>query len=380
MPLMVPTGLADGPQLAAVLPSCVAALRGEPNELRLPPAAAAIVVVIDGLGTANLRERSGHARFLAAALGKRSTARTGGPTTTAAALTSLMTGTSPGSHGVVGYTALDPVSDRVVNQLSGWGTGSVDPLTWQRSSTVFERANGIRSTAIGASRYRSSGFTEAILRGAEYVAADDIGQRFAAARDAAAGRGPSLSYLYIPELDMAAHAGGTGSERFLTALETVDAAVREAAATLPRNTVMLVTADHGMLDVGESAHVLIDERPRLVDGIRHVAGDPRLLALHFEPDLPEDARERLVQLWRDEEGERAWVLTRAEAIEAGVYGPVDDEVAPRIGDLLIAARGPIAYYDGRTASDGARSMVGQHGSFTAREREVPLLRFGAGGA
>lgn len=378
MPLMVPTGLADGPQLAAVLPSCVAALRGERNELRLPPAAAVIVVVIDGLGTANLRERSGHARFLAGALGKRSTARTGGPTTTAAALTSLMTGTSPGTNGVIGYTALDPSTDRVVNQLSGWGSGSVDPVTWQRSSTVFERADGIRSSAIGAARYRSSGFTQAILRGAEYVAADDIGDRFAAARDSAARRGPSLSYLYIPELDMAAHAGGTDSDRFLSSLETVDAAVRDAVAALPKNTIMVVTADHGMLDIGEHAHVLFDERPRLVDGVRHVAGDPRLLALHFEPDLGDVARDRLTELWRAEEGERAWVLTRAEAIDAGVYGEVDEAVAPRIGDLLVAARAPIAYYDGRTASDGARSMVGQHGSFTAAEREVPLLRFGVG--
>nr|WP_251858493.1 alkaline phosphatase family protein [Herbiconiux sp. L3-i23] len=374
---MVPTGLADGPHLAAVLPSCVAAMRGDGNPLRLRPVRSVVVALVDGLGTANLRERSGHARTLAAALGRFSTARTGGPTTTAAAITSLTTGTSPGQHGVVGYAVLDPSSDRVVNQLSGWGSGAVDPATWQRVPTVFERESDIRSYAIGQSRYRSSGFTSAALRGAEYLAADDIAGRFEAALDVVGAREASLSYLYVPELDMAAHAAGTSSDRWIAALEALEAAVSDTVRSLPPDVALLLTADHGVLDVAESSHVLIDERPDLVDGVRHVGGDPRLLSLYLEPDLPGAARAALVERWRDAEGERAWILTRDEAVAAGVFGEVDIEVLPRIGDILVGARAPIAYYDSRVATAASRQMIGQHGSFTAREREVPLLRFGA---
>ncbi len=71
-------------------------------------------------------------------------------------------------------------------------------------------------------------------------------------------------------------------------------------------------------------------------------------------------------------------MTRAEAIAAGLYGPqVDAEVAPRIGDVLIAARGTVAYYDDRLADKKAQKMIGQHGSLTDQERIVPLIRLGA---
>ncbi|MDQ1553616.1 MAG: hypothetical protein QOK46_694, partial [Microbacteriaceae bacterium] len=37
----------------------------------------------------------------------------------------------------------------------------------------------------------------------------------------------------------------------------------------------------------------------------------------------------------------------------------------------------IAYYDSRANSQQARSMIGQHGSWSPEESNVPLLRFGA---
>ena len=53
------------------------------------------------------------------------------------------------------------------------------------------------------------------------------------------------------------------------------------------------------------------------------------------------------------------------------------DVVPRIGDILVAARKAVAYYDSRSATPKAQNMVGQHGSFSSEELGVPLLRFGA---
>ena len=86
----------------------------------------------------------------------------------------------------------------------------------------------------------------------------------------------------------------------------------------------------------------------------------------------------LAARWQAAEGRRAWVATKDEAIAAGLFGTVDDDVRPRIGDVLIAARTRIAYY--LDADDRGRSMVGQHGSLTPDEVAIPLLRFGAFGA
>jgi hypothetical protein len=71
------------------------------------------------------------------------------------------------------------------------------------------------------------------------------------------------------------------------------------------------------------------------------------------------------------------VATRDEWIEAGFFGEVDPDVLPRIGDVIVAARTPVAYYLDPT--DRGRGMIGQHGSLTKDEMEIPLLRFGAFG-
>jgi hypothetical protein len=138
-----------------------------------------------------------------------------------------------------------------------------------------------------------------------------------------------------------------------------------------------VTADHGIVDVPARSHVLVDSAPELIDGVRFVAGEPRCLQLHFEPELSEGLREALIDRWRASESDRSWVVSRDELIASGWLGEVLPEVRPRIGDLIVAARKSIAYYDSRTAGQHARAMIGQHGSVTQPELRVPLLRFGA---
>jgi hypothetical protein len=374
---MLPAPTLDRISLADVLPSCLASLRSETNRLGLGAANRIILVLVDGLGAAALRARGGHARTMRAASG--ASIDTVFPTTTAAALASLATGELPGQHGLVGYSVLDAGNDRVINQLSGWDD-RLDPATWQRKATVFERAvaDGFSAVAVGPSRYSDSGFTRAVLRGAEYRAAASIADRFELAASWLRDPGPAgVLYLYVPELDSIAHAMGWESPEWTERLEEVDGEVRKLVAVLRPTDGLLVTADHGIVDVPARSHVLIDTVPELVEGIRHVAGEPRCLQLHLDPALTVAQREKLVARWRESESDRSWVATREEAIAAGWFGPVAEEVAPRIGDLLVAARKNIAYYDGRTAKITSLAMIGQHGSWSPAELQIPLLRFGA---
>lgn len=366
------------PSLAEVLQSSLSAVVGEPNSLRLPGVDRAVVFVIDGLGASALAERAGHGRTLAAAMSRSSIALSGFPSTTAAALATLTTGSHPGVHGMVGYTAFDPGSDRVVELLRDWGP-ELDPLTWQRSPTVFERAveAGVPAFAVGLEKFRSTGFSDAVLRGAQFHSGRTIADRLARVRELFDAHDRALVYVYAAELDHASHSHGRESPRWLDALEAADSAAAGFAASLSAREGLLVTADHGSLDVPRDAHVFFDRIPGLTDGVRFVAGEPRALQLHMEPDASDAQRRSLLDRWRSSEGERSWVFSRAEAVEAGLFGPwVDAAVLPRIGDVIVAARKRIAYYDSR-ADAKAQSMIGQHGSLTDEETRVPLLRFGA---
>ncbi|MFT4028931.1 MAG: alkaline phosphatase family protein [Protaetiibacter sp.] len=367
---MLPAAKTHRLSLADVVPNCLAALAGGSGRMGLAPVEKAVVVVVDGLGHAQLGAHAGHARTLAQRLPTDPVIGAGFPTTTAAALATIATGEPSGRHGLVGYRVYDAARDRVVNQLSGWE--GLDPASWQRVPTLFERAGaeGVRSTAIAHPRYRDSEFTRAVLRGAGFVAAADAGERLARLRELLSAPGRGLVYYYVPDLDMTGHAKGVASAEWVAALEALDAELAGVVAGLGSRHGLVVTADHGMVDVPPQAHRIASRE--LLERVRHVAGEPRCLQLHLEPGADAAA---VAQRWRDSEGRRAWVATREEAVAAGWFGEVDPAVLPRIGQVLVAARGEHAYY--AAAADRARGMVGQHGSLTPSETGVPLLRFGA---
>jgi hypothetical protein len=373
MTISLPADPPGARSLTGVVPQVLAALEGRSDWFA--PATSAIVLVADGLGAHNLSARAGHARFLSGIRTKRDVARTVFPATTAAALTSLLTGTPPGVHGLVGYRVLDPARDVTVNQLKGWDEGAIDPLTWQRAEPLMAReaAAGRPCFVVSKAVFTGSGFTAATLRGAQVLSAPTAAGRVLIAADLAARHPGALIYVYTAALDTAGHKHGWQSEQWSAALERVDAAVRALSDALPRGAGAVVTADHGMVDVPRHRQVLFGADDGLADGVRHVGGEPRMLHLYTEPGRDR----RVLETWRAAEGGRSWVLSRDEAIGAGIFGAVSAEVRPRIGDVLVAARTGVAYYDDREADKRPQAMIGQHGSLTDDERTVPLLRLGA---
>lgn len=384
----VPAGVVPAERhLRSVMASAAAALgvEGLDNALAWPQTRRAVVALVDGLGRNVLRRYGGHAPFLKSAMESHGRVlQAPVPTTTAASLTSLGTGEEPGVHGVVGYDVLDPERGVVVNMLGGWDPATV-PEQWQPLPTVLERAEaaGCAVVTVSLPLFAGSALTRAALRGGEYRAGSTMAARMQLALGVLdSARQPALVYLYFNELDKAGHRDGLGSDSWLHALEEVDTTLKRLHERMPPGSTLGITGDHGMVDVPDSrrldyAEVLEDGSlrfPELLDGVEHTAGEPRLVQLHFGADVSAERRAAVAEAWRAAHGAHAWVLTRDEAVAAGWFGAkVADRVRPRIGDLLIAAHGDLALYDGRRVGAHAFEMVGQHGSPTRAEREVPLL-------
>jgi hypothetical protein len=373
--------------VAEVLTSAAASLgvEGFANTLGLPAASRVCVVLADGLGRNLLKQKAAHTPFL------RSVVQAGQgdvpvwldsafPSTTAAALASFGTGLPAGQHGMVGYDVLDPGQDKVVNLLGNWDPG-VDPATWQPFPTVFERVAGqVDVSTVSLAQFDGSPMTRAALRGGRFISGTTAHARTGAAADAMAAAGPSLMYFYVNELDKAGHRYGCRSEQWEHQLEELDATVKRLNSSLPAGTTILLTADHGMLDIPESQRIDFSTDSTLVDGVRHTAGEPRMVHLYLEEAAVADgAAERLLAAWKARFGDRVWAFTREDAIAGGLFGDVRPAVEGRIGDVMIAARDAVALYDGRRMRPTAMEVVGQHGSLTKAEREVPLLCFTAEG-
>jgi len=367
---MLPSESPTARSVVGVADDLFAALRGE--SATLPRAESVVLVLVDGLGAISLRAHAGHARALTAGMAKKDVASSVFPSTTAAALTSILTGVWPGEHGLVGYRVLDRASGTLVNQLSGWEEAGADPVVWQPAPTLFERglAEGRPVFAVGIAAYAGSGFSRATLRGAEFVSAATPAERVATAYDLAERHPGALVYCYLPEADKAGHKHGLASRRWVSALEDIDAAL---ARRVPPGVGVIVTSDHGMVDVPGHRQVVLEAEH--LEGVSCLGGEPRMLHVYLEPDADPD---EAISRWRRNLEGQADVGSRAEAIAAGLFGPrVTDAAAGRIGDLLVVARGNGAVYDGTAADQRSRGMIGQHGGLTPEERQVPLLRFGA---
>lgn len=368
----------SGAALTQVLPSVAAAL-GEnesPAALALPPARRAVVVLVDGLGDELLTRYAGYAPTLRSAR-----ANTGStvldtvfPTTTAAALTSLATGLPPAVTGMVGYDSFDPAGRRVVNQLGGW-PGDLDPEAWQPNPTWLQTLAQRRSViTVSRPKFRSSALTRAGLRGGEFVEAKTPTARVSLTLQALREHRDALVYLYWDDLDKAGHQHGTASQQWAEALEELDSSLRRLAGRLPADTLLLLTADHGMVDIDRPGRIDYSQDPALVDGVEFTAGEPRGVQLHFHPSAGEATREATVAAWRQAYGEHAWILSGEQIEASGWFGPEFAQgMRRRVGDVLVAVHGDLALYDGRRVAPHAMDMVGQHGSLTTAERRVPLL-------
>jgi len=343
---------------------------GEANPLQLAPAARVCLLLVDGLGWELLRAHPAAAPFLSELAVTAAPLTAGFPATTATSLASLGTGRPPGQHGILGYQVAVPGSHplKLLNALH-WDK-HVDARAWQPGSTIFERAAaaGVRAVRVAPRAFDGTGLSTASMRGAGYLGADTAGALVARAASALAGESPVLASVYYGDLDSTGHALGCLSDAWLYQLAHVDKLAEQFAAALPHGAVMHITGDHGMTDVPQADRVDVDQIPELREGVALLGGEPRARHVYCRPGAVED----VIANWRGVLGNRAWVLTRGQAVADGWFGPVSQSVAARIGDVVAAPSGQAAIVATR-AEPRESALVGLHGSLTQSDQLVPLL-------
>jgi hypothetical protein len=364
--------------LAELSTSILASLTGDAaaNVLNLPEADRVCLLIIDGLGLELLRANQAAAPFLAELAFNSRPLTAGFPSTTVTSLASIGTGLVPAVHGMLGAQVAIPGTDRLLNGLH-WPE-DIDPAAWQPQPTIFERAlaAGITPVHIAPGAYAKSGLTRAALRGAEYRAADSLGTLAALAAAALAESDRTFVVAYHSDLDAAGHRYGVSSPAWTFQLAHVDRLAEQLASSLPYGSVLYVTADHGMVNIGSDDRIDVDgAASALRDGVARLGGEPRARHVYTRPG----AAAEVLAAWREVLGEHAWVVSREEAIKHGWFGPPggpDEAMAARMGDVVAACAGTSAII-ASTAEPRESALIGAHGSLTQAEQLVPMLAYSA---
>jgi len=365
--------------LCDVIPAAVAgfAVPGMPaTGLTLAPADRVCVFLVDGLGWELILRHPDEAPYLTSLLatscggtGRPITA--GFPATTATSLASVGTGLPPGRHGLPGYTALNPETGQLMNQLR-WQPWT-PPAVWQPHPTVFALADaaGIATSQVSSPTFETTPLTKIALSGGTFLGRLTGEERVDLAADQLAAADRALVYTYYSELDGMGHRHGVDSDAWRGQLMMVDRLVQRLAEQLPPRSALYVTADHGMIDIpfDEESRIDFDEDWELSAGVAVLGGEGRARHVYAVPGAAAD----VLTVWREVLGDRMWVAGREQAVAAGWFGPEPEErVLGRIGDVVAVARDDMAIVANRT-EPGESRMVGLHGSLAPVEQLVPLL-------
>jgi len=353
--------------LDQLLPSVGGALGvpGFTDVLGLPEAPRYVVLVVDGLGSSLLTEHQASAPFLASLSGIDDVV-CGVPSTTATSLTSLGTGLRAGEHGMVGYTARVPATGQRLNSLL-WDQPVV-PEEWQPHRTVLELIQdaGVSASSVNHAKFAESGLTLCSQRGVPFHGVTSTWERLDVVVEVLESSPRGVAYAYESRLDHTGHAKGCTSQDWRDALVRVDSDMAALRDALPDDTVLVITADHGMVDLPQHDRFDLDLHPTLREDVVMVAGEARFRHVYTRAGSEDAVAER----WRGIVGERAVVSTQAGLDDW--FGPIAPEVRGRIGDVVVASLGDFAVF---SSVDFAIEMLmhGFHGSVTEDELRIPLL-------
>lgn len=322
-----------------------------------------VLLVLDGLGWLQLQDRRERAPVLSGMAGGPIT--TVAPSTTSTALTSITTGLTPGQHGVIGYRM--HIDGDVLNVLR-WQVNGRDA----REPIPPEKVQGIepflaqRPAIVTKAEFRNTGFTVAHLDRTRFT-----GYRMPSTMVSEVsrllGEGEPFVYAYYDGIDKVAHEYGF-APAYDAELHSVDRLVGDLIEALPPGAVLVVTADHGQVEVGDR---LIPLHPDVATTMSMQSGEGRFRWLHARPGRAAE----LLTATRDHHGDTGWVASLEQVLDEHWFGAeVTQAARSRLGDVALVARDDVAYAD--PDDSGPFELVGRHGSLTRAEMLVPLLAAG----
>jgi hypothetical protein len=318
---------------------------------------AVVLLILDGLGWNEVQRRASDAQTITSLDGGPITSVV--PSTTPTALCAISTGLPPAEHGIVGYRMW--LGDGVLNVIR-WakqGKEAPDPAELQPR----EAFGGQRLPVVSRAGFRDSKFTDLLYRGADFQGYHTTSGLVETCRSLVE-RGERFVYAYYDGPDLVAHVHGMRNGYFTREVRYCDGLVYQLLDALPSRAALVVTADHG--------HVHFDDRVDLGplnDLCVAQSGESRFRYLHARPGAAADVEAAARELC----GENAWCFTRDQLIDERWMGPKapSGEVRRRIGDVVLAASGPIGFVDPNNPGEGR--LLSGHGSLTSDEMLVPFV-------
>lgn len=335
-----------------------------------------VLLLIDGLGYDYIK-RYGEG----SALGKfiKTSMTSVFPTTTSSAITTFTTATAPMQHAVTGWfmhlrelgcvTAVLPFTPRAGMQPFGERIAVSEVL---KINPLFPQLNRL-SYVVNHKRIIDSQYSVLTTQGAERVAyyglSDFIGQIINLAK-----MNDAKKYIqgYWADFDALCHGHGVDSDITRQHFQDLDGEFAELLSFLQgTDSVVIVTADHGLINCESESLVHLDNHPQLAEMLTlPLCGEPRVAYCYVKPGKIQSF-ETYVQNHLATHCE----LHRSEDLIGSGYfglGKANPRLAERVGDYTLIMKSNHIIKD-RLTGEKPFAQIGVHGGLDERELMVPLI-------
>ena len=311
------------------------------------------------------------------------------PSTTATALFTVYMGLQPVEHEIIGYTqyirelgtvcnmlSMSPIGNRKNDLISaGW---MPEPLKGRKSFAKRISDSGTASFIYLPNMIKESGMSKITAAETTLRSYYSTSHMFTSiARDVKEARGKSIHIGYVPSVDTMSHKVGSRTEETALELESIFYNIDMLKeSVISTNTTLLISADHGHVNVGTSNLFDISKDRELYNTFRApVVGDARAAFLRIRCGSMDEARNHLIERY----GENYEIFNSLEMLKEGYFGDRKENtnINDRFGDLIMVPRRNIGIIDSNlTFLDPKMShdnMVGMHGGLLMEEMIVPLI-------
>lgn len=312
------------------------------------------------------------------------------PSTTAAHVSTIMSGIPVYETGVCEWFYYEPLVEGVINPfklnyynedklgtlLSRWDVSEILP---RKSFFADLASQGITSFRYAPSAIEPSVYGEYLGRGSELFAYATLAEGISRLKQNTKSTSEKqFHYLYIPDYDSTCHEFGPDSAQAANSAKTILKTLEDLLPVLEQEgTAVVMTADHGQVSIDPETAILINKIiPELPQYLAKTAsgkqlrfgGGYRNLLLYAE----HGAKEPLVTLLREKLRGAADVYTEEEAAQFGLLGPLplSSHFSQRIGDVIVV---PYEGYSVNWSEPGVyipTPYKGHHGGLTRSEMET----------
>jgi len=334
-----------------------------------------IFILIDGLGM-NILEKLPPNSFLTTHVIR--PIRAVCPSTTAAALTTVTTGVYPSQHGVTGWftylpdhsltAVMLPFAERGTNvPLVSKGIRPGDLLPPPILPLMTHRPLTLVPSYITNTPYNvySRGGTD----GQGYEDLEDAIDKTVAAIITA--KVPTYVHVYLHDVDTMCHHVGVNHEGVVPMVMGIDAELARLADAVKGKARIVITADHGLINVPKDQQTLLMAGDDLLDLLLvPPTGDARMPVFHVR----EEKRHAFVDLFHRRYDDRMALLETPQAESMQLFGPgkMSPIARKRFGDFIAFPCRPATLAFHPPGKPVGELYLAVHGGLSEDEMEVPL--------